>query len=348
MHPKILTLANGVNGGVYSMASEWEWGCLLTKLEAHCLQHVNTKKRYHSFASLPDGGIFTIVARPMECISFPIKNCTTQLIPPPVYLDDHSTLFGEETGSLQSTLRTKTLQYLDMPFDFYRKCWDQDKEGARDDMWKGYIVSDHNKIAEVCSQLAQDFLVHGNNIEAMKMYRKSLSIQLTFLGKNHQSVSKTYNNIGTVYWMQGKHEEARRIHELAFTTRLDAIEERYSEGRETINATERCDKAKGGQGVKSYNSVVPSSALHTFQTRTPADVVATKVVPSNDTFTKDSSEQSNCSPSPSTQPQNESESPMNDDTTRARPPHSRMNNLASTTLRENCKFHRPAFSYLIQ
>ncbi|CAJ1946058.1 unnamed protein product [Cylindrotheca closterium] len=285
METKIVTIADGINGGVYSIANERGWDYLMAKFKAHCLEHAHTKNRFLSYASLPaHGGIFTIVAGPVEYISFPsggggADDDMSQVTSPNEWhnhvQDDHRSSSsswwskkegeeGRQTGTTTTTItkrRGKILQCIELPADFYKNRPD------RKDAWKAHLGNDNLDVAEVCSQLAQDYMVHGNNIEAMKMYRKSLSIRQTFLGKNHPTISKTYSNIGTVYWMQGEHDEARRMHQLALTTRLEAIEERYSSATSDKSSTSsiwgnQVRYADGGETMKPcFYSALLSNGL---------------------------------------------------------------------------------------
>lgn len=341
MQPKIVTIANGICGGVYSITNEWEWDCLLTKLEAHCLQNVQTSKRCLSFASLPDEGIFTTVLCPVDFISIPleVKEESTESQPDHwnTIMDDHSDFVGDDTGSLQSyhARRVRPLQVIGVASDFYHQRWEQARDWIRDDLWKLHLDYDnHDEIAEVCSQLAQDYLVFGNNTEALRMYRKSLVVRLMFLGKNHPTVSKTYNNIGTVHWILGEHEEARRMHQLALTTRLNAIEEQYSQAKD---ATGRWGEANLGEDMKSYPAFVQSHGMGTSQTNVPAGVIDSEFYKRNGTSIQDASEQSTSTQSPSLEHREDSINHATNSTMK----------LTCTSLRDSCKFQHQTLSYFI-
>lgn len=310
-----MTIADGANGGVFSVANECDYEYLLAKLEAPCLEHVYTKKRFLSFASIPDGGIFNIVACPVEYVSFrsgATDENMSQVTSTNEWrngMDDCSLQWAEEEFRQPTTTRRcKTLQCIDTPEDFYKKRSSRIKDAARGDLWKVYLGSDNLQVAELCSQLAQDYMVHGNYIEAMKMYHKSLSIRQTFLGKNHPTVAKTYNNVGTVYWMQGEHEEAKRMHQLALTTRLDAIEERYSSADDD-------NKVKRDEEILKpcYSGLLSTGSDDQQSHRPESGTTHTVGTQGSDTISTCSKVQ-----------------------------------VASTDIPENSHFHHPGLSYLIQ
>ena len=70
--------------------------------------------------------------------------------------------------------------------------------------------------------------------EALRYYKKSVTIKLNTLGENHPDVAASYNNIGIVYRDKGELDKALEYYNKSLTIRLNTLGENHPRTADTL------------------------------------------------------------------------------------------------------------------